>query len=103
MTIEAPFAGYRDTVRPEWIDYSGHMNLGYYLLAFEQAAICFFDVVDLSERYRDRTGRALFAAEVHISFERELREGAHSWLPQSGRMLHEHGASRAADRAQPRA
>ncbi len=76
MTIEAPFARYRDTVRPEWIDYSGHMNLGYYLLAFEQAAICFFDVIDLSERYRNRTGCALFAAEVHITFERELRAGA---------------------------
>lgn len=76
MQTEAPFARYRDTVRPEWIDYSGHMNLGYYLLAFEQAAICFFDVVDLSEKYRNRTGRALFAAEAHITFERELREGA---------------------------
>ena len=76
MTTEAPFARYRDTVRPAWIDYSGHMNLGYYLLAFEQAAICFFDAVGLSEGYRNRTGRALFAAETHISFERELLGGA---------------------------
>lgn len=33
-------------------------------------------MVDLSERYRDRTGRALFAAEAHITFERELRAAA---------------------------
>ena len=24
-------------VRPEWIDYNGHMNVGYYLVAFDQA------------------------------------------------------------------
>ena len=29
-------------VKPEWIDYSGHMNIGYYLLAFELAAQDFF-------------------------------------------------------------
>ena len=76
MTLEAPFARYTDAVRPEWIDYSGHMNLGYYLLAFEQAATCFFGVIDISERYRERTGHAMFAAESHITFERELRAGA---------------------------
>jgi acyl-CoA thioester hydrolase len=76
MTLEAPFARYTDIVRPEWIDYSGHMNMGYYLLAFEQAAICFFSVVDISEAYRMRTGHALFVAEAHIKYERELLAGA---------------------------
>ncbi len=75
MTLEAPFNRYTDIVRPEWIDYSGHMNLGYYLLAFEEAATSFFTVVDLGERYRARTGHALFAAETHITFDREVKAG----------------------------
>jgi acyl-CoA thioester hydrolase len=75
--LEAPFNRYTDVVRPEWIDYSGHMNLGYYLLAFEEAATCFFGagVADLGEAYRERTGHALFAAETHITFDREVRAG----------------------------
>ncbi len=75
MTLQTPFARYTDVVRPEWIDYSGHMNMGYYQLVFEQAAICFFGVIDISERYRMRTGNALFVAEAHVTFERELRAG----------------------------
>ncbi len=75
MALQTPFARYTDVVRPEWIDYSGHMNMGYYQLVFEQAAICFFGVVDISERYRERTSNALFVAEAHVTFERELRAG----------------------------
>ena len=76
MSPEAPFARYTDEVRPEWIDYSGHMNMGFYLPAFELAAVCFFSVVDISEVYRMRSGNALFVAEAHITYERELRAGA---------------------------
>ena len=75
MSPEAPFARYTDEVRPEWIDYSGHMNMGFYLPAFELAAVCFFSVVDISEGYRMRSGNALFVAETHINYERELRAG----------------------------
>ena len=66
---------YETIVAPEWIDYSGHMNLGYYLLVFEDAARHFLTQLDVSEAYRGRTNHALFATETHIVFERELREG----------------------------
>ena len=32
MEFEAPFDQHRDVVRPEWIDYNGHMNVAYYVL-----------------------------------------------------------------------
>jgi acyl-CoA thioester hydrolase len=38
MDIPAPYAAARDVVRPEWIDYNGHMNVGYYHVAFDIAA-----------------------------------------------------------------
>ncbi len=66
---------YETSVAPEWIDYSGHMNLGYYLLVFEDAARYLFTQLDVSRAYRERTNHALFASETHIVFEREVREG----------------------------
>ena len=63
-------------VKPEWIDYSGHMNIGYYLLAFEAAAVDFFRHLDLSGEYRARTDHSLFALETHIVFLREVQKGA---------------------------
>lgn len=63
------------TVPAAWIDYSGHMNIGYYQLAFEYAASDFFQHLDLSGPYRARTNHAQFALESHISFLREVVEG----------------------------
>ncbi len=47
-------------VLPEWIDHNGHMNLAYYVLAFDLATDKFFDgfgikpeqAIDLVERLR---------------------------------------------------
>ena len=33
----APFDKHRDVVRPEWIDDNGHLNMGYYVVAFDRA------------------------------------------------------------------
>ncbi|HEX9770985.1 MAG TPA: thioesterase family protein [Kiloniellales bacterium] len=75
MTIPTPFSEYRETVDPGACDYNGHMNVGYYLLAFENAARAFFRYVGLSQAYRERTNHALFVSETHLTFEREVRAG----------------------------
>jgi acyl-CoA thioester hydrolase len=75
MTIPAPFAEYEETVDPAACDYNGHMNVGYYLLAFENAAKAFFGYVDLSQSYRERSNHALFVSETHLTFEREVCAG----------------------------
>ena len=72
--MSAAITPYEAVVAPEWIDSSGHMNLGYYLLVFEDAARHLFTQLDISRGYRERTNHALFASETHIVFERELRE-----------------------------
>ncbi len=74
MSNPSVITPYEASVRPEWIDNSGHMNLGYYLLVFEDAARHLFTQFDVSEAYRKRTNHALFATETHIVFEREVRE-----------------------------
>ena len=75
MQIEAPFDRYRTVVPPEWIDYNGHMNVAYYLLAFDQASDVFFEDLGLGETHRRATGGSTFAVEHHIRYLRELKQG----------------------------
>ena len=54
MTTVAPIAIHTDVVRPEWIDYNGHMNVAYYMLAFDMATDAFFDHIGLGEAYKTK-------------------------------------------------
>ena len=74
-TIPAPLELHCEVVRPEWIDYNGHMNVAYYLLAFDHACDAFLDFIGLDEAYRTRTGGTTFAAECHVTYQREVAEG----------------------------
>ena len=73
---DAPLALHREIVRPEWIDYNGHMNLAYYMLAFDHATDAFFDHVGLGEAYMKRANASTFTLEAHITYEREMMAGA---------------------------
>jgi acyl-CoA thioester hydrolase len=75
VTIPTPFACAGTVVRPEWIDYNGHMNVGYYHVAFDVAADVFFDFMGLDAAYRERHGATTFALEAHLNFLREVNEG----------------------------
>src|SRR3546814_15260526 len=70
-----PFDRHRAVVLPEWIDYNGHMNVDYYLLAFDQATDLFFDHLGLGAAHRAATGGSTFAGDIHLTYRRELREG----------------------------
>jgi len=71
----APLDLHRETVLPEWVDYNGHMNLAYYLLAFDHAADRVFEFLDLGSPYIKRTNCSIFALETHLTYERELKAG----------------------------
>jgi acyl-CoA thioester hydrolase len=76
VTIPAPFvAAARIVVRPEWIDYNGHMNVGYYHVAFDLAAEAFFEFLGLTPEFRERHGATTFALEAHLNFLREVKAG----------------------------
>ncbi|MEQ8709125.1 MAG: thioesterase family protein [Rhodospirillales bacterium] len=76
MTENQPFSQYRTKVQPGWIDCNGHMNVPYYVLAFDQATDSFFDHVGVDESYRQETNCSIFVAETHVNYLRELHEGA---------------------------
>ncbi|MCW9045598.1 MAG: thioesterase family protein [Alphaproteobacteria bacterium] len=64
-----------ETVQPEWIDYNGHMNVAYYVLAFDHATDALFDHLGIGEKYRLETNSSLFVVESHITYDYEVSEG----------------------------
>jgi acyl-CoA thioester hydrolase len=75
MNIEAPLCLHRGEIRPEWIDYNGHMNVAYYVLVFDLGTDALLDYLGMDKAYRTRTGFSTYVLEAHITYERELKEG----------------------------
>jgi acyl-CoA thioester hydrolase len=75
MTIEAPLQIHKGTVLPEWIDYNGHMNVAFYMLAFDQATDAFFDYLGMGEQYKEKYNYSTFTLEGHITYDREVLQG----------------------------
>ncbi|MEO0575353.1 MAG: thioesterase family protein [Pseudomonadota bacterium] len=59
-------------VRPEWIDVNGHMNVAWYLLAFDEGIDGLWNSFGLTDAYRDATGSSTFAVESHVRYLNEL-------------------------------
>lgn len=75
MRIESPLCLYTDVVPPEWIDYNGHMNVAYYVLAFDHATDAFMDYLGMGQNYRDSRRCSAFVVETHVNYQRELVAG----------------------------
>ena len=66
----------KGTVRPEHIDYNGHMNVVHYRAAFDAATDGLFAYLGLGpEEYNARTGATLMVVEEHTRYHAELAEG----------------------------
>ena len=70
-----PLDLYSGSVQAEWIDYNGHMNIAYYVVAFDRATDKLFDRLDLGRDYVRRTNCSAFVLEMHVGYERELKHG----------------------------
>lgn len=75
MSSTSMLPTYEGKVLPEWIDHNGHMNLAYYVLAFDLATEALFSRFGMNQAYRDATGCSTFAGEVHVFYKRELHQG----------------------------
>ena len=75
MPVEAPFRANRQVIRPDWIDYNGHMNVAYYVLVFDLATDDFFDFMGLTAEYRAAGNVSAFTAEMHVNYIGEVKEG----------------------------
>ena len=64
------------TVLPEWIDYNGHMNVAYYVLAFDQAVDRMLeDWVGIGETFVAAARQGPYALQSSIHYLDELLEG----------------------------
>lgn len=66
----------RGTVLPEWIDVNNHMNVAYYVLAFDQAVDALWEKFGITSDYINVSNSSTFAVESHITWQRELHEDA---------------------------
>ncbi|WP_155054504.1 thioesterase family protein [Streptomyces blattellae] len=67
---------FRETARPEWIDYNGHLSEAYYVLVFGFATDELMERTGLDAAYRERTCCSLYTAESHVRYLREVLEGS---------------------------
>ncbi len=73
--LTAPLDRHRARVLPEWIDYNGHMNVAFYLYAFDQATETFSREMGCDAAYvRNRRGM-VFTLETHLTYDREVKLG----------------------------
>lgn len=75
--MAAPLFTTTAKVQPGWIDYNGHMNMGYYLVAFDQVATDgFYDYLGIGVEHKQAVGKSTFSLAANIDFIAELMEGA---------------------------
>lgn len=70
LAITPPMA-----VRPEMIDYNGHVNVAFYVKLFDEGLDILFAKIGLSENYIRTRNMSFFALEAHVRYLREVHLG----------------------------
>ena len=73
--IPAPYVD-RLTVKDEWLDPNGHMNVAFYLRAVDDGSNAFFDDVGLGWHYTREGVGSIFVMSCDMDFKEELFVGA---------------------------
>jgi acyl-CoA thioester hydrolase len=67
---------YRTRVPRDWVDYNGHLNVGYYMIAFDKATDGLADALGIGLAYRTGFDNSIYVVDAHLCFEREVMEDA---------------------------
>jgi acyl-CoA thioesterase FadM len=59
------------TVKPEWLDYNSHMNVAYYVLAFDIATDAVYEQWQIGEAYV-ATGLSVFTLGMNVDYLGEM-------------------------------
>jgi acyl-CoA thioester hydrolase len=73
--MPAPFRSEPMTVKPEWIDYNGHLNMAYYNVLMDLGSDQAFAMLGLGPDYAETHGHTTYSAEYRMRYVRELHEG----------------------------
>ena len=61
-----------ETVKDEWIDYNGHLNMAFYNVLFDKGVDFFYDRIGVGEEYTRSGVGSVFTLEVHLQYLQEL-------------------------------
>lgn len=75
MTQPSSFLSSVMTVKPEWIDYNGHLNMAYYNVLFDTGVDEAYLDLGFGPEYAKTRGHTTFTAEFHVCYVRELHVG----------------------------
>ena len=70
-----PFTAYREQVRPEWLDYNGHLNDASYAVVLTLAHELLLEHLGLSADYRESHHASMFTVEMHLRYLAEVSAG----------------------------
>ena len=92
--IPAPFESHL-AVEESWLDLNGHMNVAFYMTAFDRGSDPFFDYCGLGWDYTRQGVGSIFSTGCNLDFRRELLAGdalrvTTRLLDHSEKLLHVH-------------
>jgi acyl-CoA thioester hydrolase len=70
--VSGPFTAYREQVRPDWLDYNGHLNDASYAIVLTRAHELLLEHLGLSAAYRESRQASMFTVEMHLTFVAEV-------------------------------
>jgi acyl-CoA thioester hydrolase len=59
-------------ILPAWTDLNGHMNVAYYVLAFDRATDALYDALGIGWSYLERERKSLFTLAMNVDYLREV-------------------------------
>ncbi len=66
---------FETNVKPEWIDHNGHMNVAFFVLAFDEATDAAYEYWGIGMDYPDSSGCSVFTLGINVDYLGELFEG----------------------------
>lgn len=72
--VPAPFVSSVMHIKPEWIDFNGHLNMAYYIVFFDQAVDELYELLGLGPNYLKSHKHSTMVAEMHVRYLREVKE-----------------------------
>jgi acyl-CoA thioester hydrolase len=70
--VPVPYENLNVVVLHDWIDQNGHMNVAYYLMAFDHAIGDVYGDIGIDYDDVARTGISTFAVDNHITYQNEV-------------------------------
>lgn len=85
MQFDAPIVAPSESVRPEWIDHNGHLNMAYYNVFFDHGIDHLFEQIGCGPAYVKNRGMGTFTVAAQVRYLRELK--VHSSVSVATRLL----------------